>query len=944
MSIRFLKHALVMALVLVILLIPGLLLWGGPGQDATTLQASPNSRVLAADRGVAALWQMLLKLHTRASLLMVTAHPDDEDGGMLTYESRGQGARVTLLTLNRGEGGANVMSPDYFDALGLVRTQELLAAGRSYSVHQYWTRVIDYGFSKTKEEAFSKWGHDRVLYDVVRVVRMTRPLVITSVFVGGPTDGHGNHQEAGQMAQEVFSAAADPNMFPDQIQAGLRPWAPAKEYARVPFFLEEGAVNPKGVYDYASHKWTPAGVYDYIHKRWEPGAVKANVQIPEGSYDPALGLSYVQLSRQGLGMQKSQNGGPSIPNAGPDMSPYHRFGSRVQVADQEKSFFDGIDTSLPGIAALAQGGDAGFLKQGLSRINQRVEEAMQVFSAAHPERVAPDLAVGLKETRQLIGQVQSSPLSDDSKYNVLHELRVKETQFNVALAEALGISMQANVAPEHPPTGMFARFFGTPPSFQVAIPGQQFWVNVHVADQTPTTIQLNRVWLAASQGKDWTAKPENVAAATLSNDKTQDVRFQVSAPADAALTKPYFARPDIEQPYYTILNPQYLNLPLAPYPLNAWVELSYQGVPFRMGEVVQSVERATGRGTVLTPLVVGTAISVRISPRAGITPLDAKSFRLNALIHSNVKGPAHGSVRLDLPAGWTSEPSTATFSTAKDGEDQPVMFKVIPKDLVEKPYTITAVASYAGNEYRQGYRAVGYPGLRPYDLYRPSTYRTTGVDVKMANGLNVGYIMGSGDEVPESLENLGIHVHLLTSADLASGDLSKYDVILMGVRTYAVRQDLITYNGRILDYVKHGGVAVVQYNTPEFDHNYGPYPYTMTGDPEEVTDEASKIVFLDPSNPVFNWPNKITQNDFKGWVEERGSKFMKSWDTRYTALLETHDPGQDPQKGGLLYARYGKGIYIYNAYAFYRELPEGVPGAYRIFANLVSLPRNPKAR
>src|SRR5487761_1826163 len=213
-------------------------------QSPTAVSSKPGAAAqpLPFDRGAAALWQSLQKLHTRASLIMVTAHPDDEDGGMLAYESRGQGGRVTLLTLNRGEGGANVMSPDYFDALGLVRTQELLAAGRYYGVHQYWTRVIDYGFSKTKEEALSKWGHDRVLYDVVRVVRMTRPLVITSVFVGGPTDGHGNHQVAGQMAQEVFSAAADPNMFPDQIQAGLRPWAPAKEYARVPFFLEEGAV------------------------------------------------------------------------------------------------------------------------------------------------------------------------------------------------------------------------------------------------------------------------------------------------------------------------------------------------------------------------------------------------------------------------------------------------------------------------------------------------------------------------------------------------------------------------------------------------------------------------------------------------------------------------------------------------------------------------------
>jgi len=202
----------------------------------SSIKASPNAQELPINRGATALWQSLKKLHTRASLVMVTAHPDDEDGGMLTYESRGQGARVTLLTLNRGEGGANVMSSNYFDGLGLVRTEELLAAGRYYGVDQYWTRVVDYGFSKTKAESIAKWTHDRVLYDVVRVVRMTRPLVITSVFVGGPTDGHGNHQTAGAMAQEVFKAAGDPNVFPDQIAAGLKPWTPLKDYAHTPWF------------------------------------------------------------------------------------------------------------------------------------------------------------------------------------------------------------------------------------------------------------------------------------------------------------------------------------------------------------------------------------------------------------------------------------------------------------------------------------------------------------------------------------------------------------------------------------------------------------------------------------------------------------------------------------------------------------------------------------
>jgi hypothetical protein len=360
-----------------------------------------------------------------------------------------------------------------------------------------------------------------------------------------------------------------------------------------------------------------------------------------------------------------------------------------------------------------------------------------------------------------------------------------------------------------------------------------------------------------------------------------------------------------------------------------------------MGQVVQSVKRVTGPGLVLNPLVVAPAISVSIQPSAGIIPLGSKSVSLSVSIHSNVKGPAKGTVKLELPEGWSSTPAVADLSTVKDGEDHTIVFQVAPKGLQQKSYKITAVAEYNGKTYKEGYRVTGYPGLRPYHLYRAATYSTSGVDVKIAPNLNVGYIVGSGDEVPESLESLGVKVEELTPQDVAGSDLSRFKVILMGVRTYAVREDLRTYNQRILDYVKNGGVVIVQYNTPEFDANYGPFPYTMSRNPEEVTDENSKMQILIPNHPLFSWPNKITEKDFEGWVEERGSKFMQSWDPQYEALLETHDAGQEPQKGGLLFARYGKGVYVYCAYAFYRQLPDGVTGAYRLMANLLSLPANP---
>ncbi|MGH9404700.1 MAG: PIG-L family deacetylase [Terriglobia bacterium] len=904
-----------------------------------SITAAPDARPLALDRGAAALWQSLLKLHTRASLIMITAHPDDEDGGMLAYESRGQGARVILLTLNRGESGQNTMSSDYFDALGLVRTEELLAADRYYGAQQFWTRVIDFGFSKTQQQTLDEWGLDRVLRDAVRVVRATRPLVVTSVFVGGHTDGHGNHEVAGQVAQLVYKMAGDPSVFPDQINDGLRPWSPLKDYARVP----SAKPTKKGIYDYADRHYYPVRFFNYVENRWEPGMLNANVNIAEGEYNPLLGLSYRQAATVGYGFHKSQNGGTGFPAAGPAKSGYHRFASRVPASAHEGSFFDGIDTSLEGIADLAKGQNTAFLKRGLAGINSLVERAINQFSAAHPEKDAPLLAQGLNATNSLLRQVAGSRLSAAAKDDVTGELEVKQAQFNAAIVESLGLAMRATVvAPPREGSKQPTEFRRATSPFQVAIPGQSFFVNVHVANQGPVPVRISRAWLAAQNHENWRPAAKKAAAGALAGGQAKDVRFSATAPRNAADTRPYFTRPNIEQPYYDIRDHDDATRSFAPYPLTAWVEFTCDGASVRIGQVVQATERITGPGTVLNPLVVAPSISIWISPRAGIVPLQAKSFEVSVLVHSNVKGPAKGSVRLGVAAGWRVDPHTAQFSTSRDGENEPLSFRVIPLNIGKQRYRITAAANYDGRTYGEGYRSVGYRGLRPYNLYRTAAYETTGVDVTVAPGLRVGYVAGTGDSVPQALENLGITVHFLTAGDLAGGNLGSYNDILIGERAYDVRDDLKAYNARLRNYVKNGGVVIVQYQSPAYDHNFGPYPYHLSANPEVVMDVHSPVTLLDAASQALRWPNAITARDFDGWVEERGHGFMASWDSHYHALLSTHDPGQAPQKGGLLVARYGRGVYVYCAYAFYRELPEGVPGAYRLFANLLSLAKAPK--
>jgi hypothetical protein len=572
-----------------------------------------------------------------------------------------------------------------------------------------------------------------------------------------------------------------------------------------------------------------------------------------------------------------------------------------------------------------------------------VQEARAKFSATEPERCAPDLAGGLKQTIALLSALDASPLTAAQKFDVRHELEIKRVQFNNALAEALDLSVAATVTTKAEPNPLMMMFMGDPETFRTAIPGQRFPVRVHVNNTSKTPVELVKASVESyGQKTPWsTTLTSPMKAQTIADNKPLEHRFEVTVPEDAQFTRPYFARPDIEQAYYDLPDERYLNQPLSPYPLCAWADFEFQGTPIRVGQYVQTVQRITGQGSVLEPLTVAPAVAVSISPRTGIVPLGSKQFPVAAVVHSNVKGPAKGKLALKLPEGWTAQPASAEFSIADDGQDQALNFVVTPSGLSEKKYQVKAVAEYGGKEYNQGYQVTGYPGLRPYFLYRGANYQTAGVDVNVAPDLKIAYIMGSGDDVPASLTHLGVNVNFLGQSDLATGDLSKYDAILLGVRTYAARNDLRIYNNRILDYVKNGGVAIVQYNTPEFDHNFGPYPYTMTSNPEEVTDEASRVEILEPQNPIFTWPNKITDQDFKGWVEERGSKWMQSWDPHYQALLETHDEGQPLQKGGLLYARHGKGIYVYNAYAFYRQLPEGVPGAYRIFANMISLAKNP---
>jgi LmbE family N-acetylglucosaminyl deacetylase len=918
-----------------------LAMWGGAsfGQElrdpanlaGERVRASVTEDPMPVNKGALALEQSLIKLRTRASLMMIVAHPDDEDGGMLTYESRGQGARVAMLTLTRGEGGQNLMSGDFDDALGLVRTQELLAADRYMGADQMFGTEVDFGFSKTKEESFAKWTHERVLYDAVRAVRLYRPLVVTSVFVGGPTDGHGQHQVSGEMAQEVFEAAGDPKVFPEM---GLEPWSPLKVYGRTPF----SRVSAGQMYDYATNKNIPARFYNYVTKTWSTEPPQANVVIHEGEPSALLGMTYVQFARKGLALQKTQIGeGVRLAPAGAFNVSYHRYGSRVTTGDTEQSFFDGVDVSLEGIATLAPSAKE-WLTPALKVIDDHAAQAAKAFSADAPEKCAPELRDGLKALDVLIAKVEASGLPKIEKTNVLHELRVKRVQFNNALVQALGLRVEARMTVK-----------GDACTDSVT-PGCSAYVSTKIINGGRETVAVTADFVSPtgiSVGKERTWAP---GTAKIEPGKTLDSFFEQGWPSGNVvvegasntkkdpITRPYFSKKNSEQSYYDVNDATLRLAPQTP-PEAFWVRATYDGVPLLLGQVVLAPEGKAGDAD--RQMAVVPSLSVAIRPSAGIIPLTEKSFAVSVQVRGDEQKGIQGRVRLKLPEGWRSEPENVEFSFHRAGETKTVSFVVTPVALTQKSYTLTAVAETSHGVTSEGFRAVGYKGLTPTNMYTAATYRTRGVDVKVAPGLKVGYLPGTGDEVQASLENLGVRTTTLTMDDVAGGKLSGYDVVVLGVRAYAANPGLAAANGKLLDYAKNGGVVIVQYNLGQFD--YGPYPYSL-GSAEKVVDETAPVQLLMPESPVLSWPNKITAKDFDGWVEERGHGFMETWDPQYQALLETHDPGQDPQKGGLLVVKTGKGAYVYVALALYRELPEGVPGAYRLFANLLSLGKDKAAK
>ncbi len=836
--------------------------------------------------GAAALGLSLRRAGTVKRVLMIGAHPDDEDTQALTYWSLREGADVAYLSLTRGEGGQNGIGTELHEALGLLRTEELLSARRVEGAAQLFSRAFDFGYSKSAEETFRHWPREEVLSDVVAAIRRFRPDVVVAVFSGTPRDGHGQHQVSGMLAREAFAAAGDGTRFPEQLRAGLRPHRAAKLYVAQ-------RSNPQG----------------------------ATASLPVGELDPLVGRSYFQLSMASRSRHRSQDmGRPET--AGPRSAYLRRI---LPASDRpEASIWEGIDTTLAGRADTGtRGNPPGY--QALAAYDREIAAARAAANALDPDRVVEPLARALRALDSAAAEwarADPSRVAPEAPFHALAE----RADAQAALARAARLVLDATAARPR------------------LVPGDTVTVTVSLWNGGTRAVRVGALEPRLPAG--WSAEALDPMPAELAAGALATRRFRVRVPAGAAPSEAYFLRAPRQGDLYRWTGDVELDgRPFEPAAVRASASVTVAGAGVDLSADATFAELDLRQGELRRPVLVVPAVSVRALPAATVLPL--RQGRAVAPLRWRVRlsaaRPVAGTLRVAVPAGWRADPSSLPLRFAAAGESREVDVTVVPTDVTaEGTFEVSAAfEAEDGRTYDRGLEVVDYPHVRARPLYHAARTRVVAADLRVP-AVRVAYVTGAGEEGPSVLAPLGITPDLLDEKALASGDLSRYDVIVAGSRAYEVRPDLAAHNDRLLEYVRNGGTMIVLYNKYELvEGRFTPYPLTMARPHGRVADETAPVRVLVPDHPVFTAPNRIAARDWEGWVQERGLYFAQTWDPAYTPLLETGDPGSAPLRGGLLVAKHGRGTYVYTGLAFFRQLPEGHPGAYRLFANLLALGAKP---
>ena len=815
---------------------------------ATASSADAPPLLVPEQLNAAEIQLALQKLNVLGRVLYVAAHPDDENTNLMALWANGSLFDAAYLSITRGDGGQNLIGPELRERLGVIRTEELLAARRVDHAKQFFSRAIDFGFSKTPEETMRIWDHDKSLSDVVWVVRKFRPDVMVTRFSPEDRLTHGHHTASSILALEAFSAAGDPNRFPEQL-AFVKPWQPTRlVWNTSPFFFS----NRNLPFD-------PTGL----------------TVLEAGGYDPLLGNAYTEIAAASLSMHKSQGVG-SPPRRGARKEYFKLLKGQPMTT----ALFDGIDTTWSRVP-------------NSQSIATEIQQIISQFRAADPVASVPELL----KLRQAMNAVK-----DDSW------IPEKKAELDQIIAACLGLHVEASTTNE------------------TVTPGQNIAIKLDAINRSnvPVTLQEARCLLSGDS--------TNIGAALPTNELvTKDLSCKV--PENTPYSQPYWLREPGTLGAFAVDDQQLIGLPENPpdLPVEIALQIDGQEIRYTLEGKYRTVDPVAGE--LRQPLVIAPPVFAKIGDGVLVFPTDQPK---PVSVHvTAATGPVKGELKLAAQKGWEVNPASVPIDLKGANAETVATFTVKPPNH-DSEGMLRAIVSTGGRDYSFERVRISYPHIGVQTLMPPAEVKLVRADIRK-KGDRIGYIPGAGDDVPESLQQIGYSVKVLSEGDITAENLAQFSAVVLGIRAYNTHDRIANWLPELFAYVKAGGVVIVQYNTlAELKtEQFGPYPLEISRD--RVTDENAEVRILAPNHPVMNIPNKITSKDFGGWVQERGLYFPKTWDPAWIPILSSNDPKEKPLDGGLLVAKFGKGFFIYTSYSWFRQLPAGVPGAYRLFANMLSL-------
>lgn len=787
----------------------------------------------------------LKKLTVLGSVLYIAAHPDDENTAVLAYCANHRLLRTGYLAVTRGDGGQNLIGSEQSELLGIIRTQELLAARRMDGAEQFFTRAIDFGYTKSPEETFTLWDKQKILSDVVWVIRSFRPDIIITRFPSTGEGGHGQHTASAILAQEAFSLAGDPTQFSEQLKY-VEPWQAKRIYWNA---------------------WLPA-----LQER--KADLSKLMRMDIGDFDPLLGKSYTELAAESRSMHKSQGFGVS----GQRAETLNYF-DLTKGEPASNDLFDGIDLTWSRI------------KDG-KEIESILNEAYRKFDPENPSASIPLL---LKAYRQ-ISLLRENMWAKQKQKELLEVIR-----------SCAGIWMEA-IANDY-----------------AVAPGSPVKITAAIINRSTFPLTLQKIIFPYQT-------PDTLAPTDLKKGKLVNSANTVTISPNAAYTQPYWISTIPTKGMFEVDDQKMIGRAENSSAMN--VEFVLKAGDEFLSFEIPVLYRWTDpvKGERYRPFAVVPVVAVNIEEKVYL--FSGENSKTITLTLKSGADDVTGDLRLQLPDGWKYSPETQPFQLKNKYDETKVQFSIQPPESGAEGY-ITAIAVVSDKNHSQSIQSIQYDHIPIQTLFPAARAKLVRLDIQN-NTQQVGYIMGSGDQIPEYLSQLGINVTLLSDEDLERGQFETFDAIIAGIRAYNTRTRLKFTQAKLMKYVENGGTYVVQYNTPRglAVENIGPYPFKISND--RVTFEDAPIGILLKDHIVMNFPNAIADQDFAGWVQERGLYFANPWDAKYEIVFSAHDPGEASKDGGMLFTRYGKGVFIYTGYSWFRQLPAGVPGAYKIFVNMIS--------